>query len=118
MSYPVILPNIGNKLAEDIDDEIARARKWGEKFASLHEAWAVAWEELDEIWEITRQKRNERDPEKLRKEFVQLAAMAIKAIHSMENFHMAPLCSECGVTMKPEGSGFKCPNCGSTSGSS
>jgi len=86
MPYPTILPNIGNDLAEDIDDELRRAKVHGEKFASLHEAYAVILEELDEVWEITLMKKKNRDPEKLKAELVQLAAMAIKAINSMEAF--------------------------------
>jgi len=58
----------------------------GEKFASLHEAWAVIFEELNEVWEITLMKRRDRDPEALRKELIQVAAMAVKAIESMESF--------------------------------
>jgi len=30
----------------------------------------------------------------------------------------APLCSECGMRMTPNGSCYKCANCGSTSGCS
>ena len=85
MTYPVILPNIGNKLAEEIDDEIGRAQMHGTKFHSLHEAWAVILEELDEVWEITLQKRRDRNPDDLRKELIHVAAMAVKAIHSMDN---------------------------------
>lgn len=86
MSYPVILPTIGNQLAEQIDDELSRAKAHGLEFASLHEAYAVMLEELDEIWDITRLKRRDRHAETLKHELVQLAAMAIKAIHSMHNF--------------------------------
>jgi len=86
VTYPVILPNIGNKLAEEIDDEIGRAQRHGVKFASLHEAYAVILEELDEVWDATRLKKRDRKADDLKKELVQLAAMAVKAIHSMDNF--------------------------------
>lgn len=86
MSYPVILPTIGEALAEEIDNELHSAKKHGNVFASLHEGYAVILEELDEIWEITRLKRRDRDRSTLRKEFIQLAAMAVKAIHSLDNF--------------------------------
>ncbi len=69
-----------------VSDEVERSKMHEEQFASLHEAWAVIFEELDEIWDITRLKRRDRDREKLRTELIQLAAMAIKAIHSMDNF--------------------------------
>lgn len=66
--------------------EVNRAKRHGEKFASLHEAWAVCFEELDEIWDETRKKRRDRRVLDLRKEFIQLAAMAVKALESIENF--------------------------------
>jgi NTP pyrophosphatase (non-canonical NTP hydrolase) len=55
------------------------------KFRSLHEACAVIAEEMDEVWDICRQKRRERNADELRKELIQVAAMAVKAIESMEN---------------------------------
>lgn len=66
--------------------EVDRAKRHGEKFASLHEAYAVILEEVDEVWDITRQKRCMRSELELRKEFVQIAAMAMKALASIDNF--------------------------------
>lgn len=66
--------------------EVERAKRHGEQFASLHEAYAVILEEVDEVWDITRQKRCLRNELELRKEFIQIAAMAIKALNSMGNF--------------------------------
>lgn len=86
MSYPVHLPFIGNDLAIEIDDELMYSEKHGTAFASLHEAYSVLLEELDEVWDITRQKRKDRSKEDLRKEFIQIAAMAIKSIQSLDNF--------------------------------
>lgn len=85
MTYPVILPNIGHSLAEDIDDELARSKKHEITFRSLHEAYSVILEELDEVWDITKLKKRDRDKEALRKELIQVAAMAIKAILSIDN---------------------------------
>ncbi|HEX7727473.1 MAG TPA: hypothetical protein VF392_00445 [Terracidiphilus sp.] len=70
----------------EMREEVERAKVHGAKFASLHEAYAVILEELDEVWEIARQKRRDRDPVALYKELIQLGAMAVKAIDSMENF--------------------------------
>lgn len=86
MSYPTILNAIPNETAEAIDNELQRARMHGAEFASLHEAYGVILEELDEIWDVTRLKKRDRNAEELRKEFVQLAAMACKALASMKNF--------------------------------
>ena len=71
---------------EEVDKELISSYRHGRKFASLHEAYAVILEELDEVWDITRQKRKNRDKEELREEFIQIAAMAFKAIESMDNF--------------------------------
>lgn len=73
-----------NILAE-ICAEIERAKVHTEQFRSLHEAYAVILEEVEEVWSITAQKRKERDPDSLRKELIQVAAMAVKAIESMPN---------------------------------
>jgi NTP pyrophosphatase (non-canonical NTP hydrolase) len=86
MSYPIYVPNITAEVAEDIDDEINRANRHGSAFSSLHEAYAIILEELDEVWDITKQKKKKRNALELRQELIQVAAMAIKAIHSLPNF--------------------------------
>jgi NTP pyrophosphatase (non-canonical NTP hydrolase) len=76
--------NINEKLAKDIDDELDRAKRHGERFVNLHEAYAVLLEEVDEVWEITKQKQKVRSKKELRSELIQVAAMAIKSINSMD----------------------------------
>ena len=70
----------------EIDAEVRRAERHGDKFANAHEAYAVILEELDEVWEIVRQRKHDRSAHEFKKELVQVAAMAIKAIYSMDNF--------------------------------
>jgi len=53
------------------------------EFASLHEAYAVLLEEVEEVWEITKMKEANRDLAHLRHELIQVAAMAVKAIGSI-----------------------------------
>lgn len=74
------------EIAEEIDDELKRAERHGGGFHSLHEAYGVIAEELDEVWDITKLKRKNRDEQHLRQELIQVAAMAIKALQSMKNF--------------------------------
>jgi hypothetical protein len=69
-----------------IAEEVERAKMHGESFASLHEAYAVIAEELDELWDITRRKRCNRNASDIRKELVQIGAMAVKAMQSLDNF--------------------------------
>jgi len=47
-------------------------------FASAHEAWAVMREELDELWELVRQKEFKRSRIRMRDEALDLAAAAIR----------------------------------------
>ncbi len=69
-----------------VADELARSLVHGAEFASLHECYAVLLEEVDELWDITRQKREERDILELREELIQIAAMAFKGLASLRNF--------------------------------
>lgn len=54
-----------------------RARAKFPPMASAHEGYAVILEELDELWDIVKQKQTERDYAALRKETVQLGAMVL-----------------------------------------
>lgn len=69
----------------EISAEVERAKVHCEHFRSLHEAYAVILEEVQEVWTITMQRRRDRSQEALRKELIQVAAMAVKAIESMPN---------------------------------
>lgn len=68
------------------DRELTRAKRHGEKFFNLHEAYSVILEELDEVWDITKQKQKDRSKVALRAELIQVAAMAIKALNSLDRF--------------------------------
>jgi hypothetical protein len=61
---------------EDIRAEVQRAETVYVPLHSLHEAYAVILEELDELWDQVRMKDHERDPVAIRKELIQIAAMA------------------------------------------
>lgn len=80
------VPLARTEILAAISVEVDRAKIHGEKFASLHEAYAVILEELDEVWDITRQKRCNRSAVDLRKEFIQLGAMAVKSLESLDRF--------------------------------
>ena len=71
----------------DIQFELHRGYRFGfeKTFNSAHEAYAVILEELDEFWELVRQKRSDRDPQEIKKELVQIGAMVIKALQSIGN---------------------------------
>jgi len=71
---------------DEIAVELVKADRHQANFASLHEAYAVILEEVDELWEIARLKRKDRSAAAIQKELVQIAAMAVKALHSMASF--------------------------------
>ena len=65
----------------DMEVELSKAEsKFPGGFHSLHEAYAVLAEEVDEVWDICRQKDDRRDRWKLRGELVQVATMALRAV--------------------------------------
>ncbi|MBC9913142.1 hypothetical protein [Chitinophaga varians] len=82
MSYPIYLPRIGNNIAEAIDDELSKAKaKHGENpFHSPHEGFAVLKEEVDELWDEV---KKDSDRETMKKEAIQVAAMAIRFIREL-----------------------------------
>lgn len=55
--------------------------KWG-RFNSLHEAYAIVLEEVDELWEeVKASQKNPSRREQVKKEAIQVATMAIRLIY-------------------------------------
>ena len=72
---------------QELEEAIIQAeRLHGDRYASLHEAYAVLIEEVDEVWEEIRKKSRQRDLNALRRELIQVAAVSIKAAMGI-NFH-------------------------------
>lgn len=63
----------------DVLDELERAEAKHAPLNSLHEAYAVLLEEVDELWDEVRKQTSKRDPAAIRMELVQIAAVAIRA---------------------------------------
>ncbi len=61
-----------------IIQEYHRATEMNGPFNTPHEGYAVILEELDELWDEVKRKSAERDNEKLKKEAVQVGAMAMR----------------------------------------
>ncbi|MCW4027351.1 MAG: hypothetical protein NWE76_07720 [Candidatus Bathyarchaeota archaeon] len=69
------------KLSEIADDVVAEVRRAEMKFPPFntpHEGYAIIKEELDELWEEIRKQYDVRTKEKMRKEALQVAAMAVR----------------------------------------
>lgn len=67
-----------------VENELSRAMDSYPKFNSEHEGFAVLKEEVDELWEAVRLKQS--DPNrsiKIRREAVQVAAMAFRFLHDL-----------------------------------
>jgi NTP pyrophosphatase (non-canonical NTP hydrolase) len=62
----------------DVAEELGRARSKFGKFASAHEGYAVLLEEVDELWEEVKKNQRVRDVGLMRKEAIQVAAMALR----------------------------------------
>lgn len=68
------------------DQAVAELRAARTKFApfnSAHEGYAVILEELDELWEEVRKNQKVRSVERMRKEAIQVAAMALRFIEDV-----------------------------------
>jgi NTP pyrophosphatase (non-canonical NTP hydrolase) len=78
-----------NDLAVDISreifEEMADASSKFPPFNSGHEGFAVLKEEVDELWEAVKlnQKRHPERDELMRKECIQVGAMALRFLHDM-----------------------------------
>lgn len=63
-----------------IEHELCKAEERYPSFHTAHEGYAVILEELDELWDEVKRKQGTRDKAKMRKEAVQVAAMAVRFI--------------------------------------
>lgn len=68
-------------ILEEAAAELGRARLIFPPFNSPHEGYAVLLEEVNELWEEV--KRKDRDSTALRKEAIQVAAMALRFVFDL-----------------------------------
>ena len=62
-------------LIKEVKEEYIKATSKFEPFNSAHEGYAVLLEEVDELWDEV---KADADPERLKEEAVQVAAMALR----------------------------------------
>lgn len=63
--------------------ELSRADRNHGPMASAHEGYAIVFEEMDELWDHVKTRQRDRDLTAMRKEAVQIAAMAIKFVRDV-----------------------------------
>ena len=69
-----------DRIAMDVDIELAFATEKFGSFHSAHEGFSVLKEEVDELWDEVKAKQGQRDLNKMRKEAIQVAAMAMRFV--------------------------------------
>lgn len=67
----------------DLQDEVFRAENLYPALHSLHEAYAVILEEVDELWDQARRKPHARIEQEIYMELVQIAAMAYRTARNL-----------------------------------
>jgi len=78
LADPVLYREPLTGLLEDVTVELKQALNRWPPFNSAHEGFAVLAEEVDELWEHVKTNQKRRDPNAMRKEAVQVAAMALR----------------------------------------
>lgn len=71
------------KTLKDVFEELSGARQAYPPMRSAHEGYAVIAEELDELWDLVRSRQCGHDFTAMRKEAVQVAAMALRFIEDV-----------------------------------
>ena len=66
------------RIAESVLAEASRSRRAWPAYHSAHECYGVLAEEVAEFFDIVRQKESDRDYSALRREMIQIAAVAIR----------------------------------------
>ncbi len=75
------IPSRLEKLGQAQSDtfhECSKAMQAWPKFNTAHEAYAVLLEEVDELWDHVKTNQKKRNIEDMRKEAIQVAAMALR----------------------------------------
>jgi hypothetical protein len=79
MGYQIL----ANPFLEDLEAELHRAEAAHGPQHSIHESYAVILEEVDELWDECRKRAGERNMRDVRKELIQIAAMAWRAARDL-----------------------------------
>lgn len=70
-------------LFKEVEKELKEARQKYNTFHSNHEGYAVIKEEVDELWDFIKQSKLTYADDRMRKECIQISAMAIRFIEDL-----------------------------------
>ena len=70
-------------ISADVLEECAEACSRYPAMRSPHEGYAILLEEVDELWELVRVKQLQHDYVAMRREAIQIAAMAMRFVHDL-----------------------------------
>lgn len=71
------------KIYLEIDKELQSAKSKFADFHSNHEGYAVIKEEVDELWDLIKGSKLTHADDRMKKECIQIAAMAIRFIEDL-----------------------------------
>ena len=72
-----------DKILGEVIAECAHAASKFPKFHSPHEGFAILQEEMDELWAEVKKQYDVRSRNRMRKEAIQVAAMALRFVHDL-----------------------------------
>ena len=72
------MAKIYSRELRDVSDELDKALRRWPKWTDAHQGWAKLFEEVDELWDEVKLKETKRNPKRMRKEAIQVAAMALR----------------------------------------
>lgn len=73
-----------DKALAEVSAEVRQAIERYAPFNTAHEGYAVLLEEVDELWQHVKVKQGRRDVEAMRREAIQVAAMALRFALDLE----------------------------------
>lgn len=82
------MPKIYARELREVGEELDRSLTKYAPMNSAHEGWAVIYEEVEELLDEVKRKTRKRRPNKMRREAIQIAAMAVR--FAMEVCNDAP----------------------------
>lgn len=79
-SISVMPAKLYSRVLREVSEELDAALRKRKKLNSAHEGYAVILEELDELWDEIKVRQSKRRPKKMKREAIQVAAIAMRFV--------------------------------------